>query len=406
MVIIADRMAKVRYPIRDVVAAAKKLEAAPGPKMLNLSIGDPDAYDFDTPAYVKKALYAAVEKGFNGYADSSGYLDLRKAVCQDNSKKGIDCTAEQVIVTTGTSEATNMLYGAMLNPGDEVLVPAPCYPQYENLAYYYGAKPVFYPLDEQNEFHPHFEELEKLVTKKTKMIVSINPNNPTGAVMGGKETKKFVEFAAENDLVMVSDEIYDQMVFGEKIVSAASLSKEAPIITLNGISKNYLSPGWRVGWMSFSNFKDSALPAAVTQLCRLRLSAPLPMQVAAVEALQNEKEYAVEKKKMLEKLRKRRDLAHKRLNELPGVSCVLPKGAFYAFPQLHDEKANGGKGVWQDDKQFVYELLEKERVLTVFGSGFGESAGSKHFRIVFLPTESELNEAFDRIGKFLKAKGF
>lgn len=401
MVLVAERLAKVSYPIRDVVAAAKKIDGTPGPKMLNLSIGDPDAYDFDTPAYIKKALYTAVEKGFNGYADSAGYFELRKAVCEHNARKGFEGTPEQVLVTCGTSEATNMLYGCLLNPGDEVLVPSPCYPQYENLAYYYATTPKFYPLVEEKEFEPDFEALEKMVTPRTKMVVAINPNNPTGTVTGRNATKKFVEFAAAHGLVMISDEIYDEMVFDEKTVSAAALSKQVPIVTLNGLSKNFLAPGWRVGWMSFSNFQEGSLQAAVTRLCRLRLSAPLPMQVAAVEALRNDKEYEVEKKKMLEKLRSRRDLAFKRLNELPGVSCVKPKGAFYAFPQLHDEK-----GVWQDDKQFVYELLEKERVLTVFGSGFGQKPGTKHFRIVFLPTESELNEAFERIERFLKSKGF
>ncbi len=388
--------------------------------MIWLNIGDSNENDFDKPDYVKKALVKALENRMGGYADSSGYLPLRKAVAEGNKRKGFDTPAEKILVTSGTSEATNMLYGCLLNPGDAALVPSPCYPQYENMAYYYGAEPLFYELDEENNFQPDFDSLEKIVEKtngenggskkgknKIKLLVAINPNNPTGAVMEEKTVRKLVEFAGEHGLLLVSDEIYDEMVFGKKPRAAASLSNDVPTVTLNGLSKNFLAPGWRVGWASFSNFEDDALINAVAQLCRLRLSASYPAQFAAAEALNNTGEYEIERKKMVEKLRARRDLAYQRLNELPGVSCAKPEGAFYAFPQLHDGGGEmGRKGVWEDDKKFVYELLEQQRVVTVFGSGFAQKPGTKHFRIVFLPQEKVLEEAFSRMEKFLKSKGF
>lgn len=410
---VAQRLQKIRHPTRDVVPTARKVAGEAGPEMIWLNIGDPNAYDFDTPGYVKKALVRALENRMGGYADSSGYKPLREAVAESNRRKGFDSPAEKILVTSGTSEATNMLYGAMLNPGDGVLVPSPCYPQYENMAYYYDAVPKFYELREEEGFQPDFDSLRKLVEKnngmgsdsngknKAKLLVAINPNNPTGAVMEEKSVKKMVEFAGEHGLVLLSDEIYDEMVYEKKAVAAASLSQDVPTVTLNGLSKNFLAPGWRVGWASFSNFDDDGLQNAVAQLCRLRLSAPLPAQYAAAEALNNTAEYEGEREKMVEKLRARRDLAFKRLNELPGVSCAKPEGAFYAFPQLHDAKA-----VWEDDKKFVYELLEQQRVVTVFGSGFAQKPGTKHFRIVFLPPESVMEEAFARMEKFLRGKGF
>jgi len=395
-------MSKVAYAIRDVVVAAQKFDGKPGPQMLKLNIGDPNAYDFDTPQYIKQALYNAVEHGkFGGYADSSGYLPLRQQIVESNALKGIKTGVEDVLVTTGTSEATNMLYGAMLNPGDEILVPSPSYPQYENLAYYYGATPKTYEMSEEKGFQPDFDSLEKAVGPRTKAVVVINPNNPTGAVHDKATLHKFIDFAAKHKLVLISDEIYDSMMLDGKHVSTASLTKEAQIITFNGLSKNCLAPGWRVGWATFSNFADSTLRSAVEQLCRLRLSAPYPAQVATAAALSDRKQYDESVRLTLAKLRPRRDMAFKRLNEISGISCAKPQGAFYAFPQIHDTH-----NTWKTDKEWVLQLLEEQRVLTVYGCGFSEKPGTKHFRIVFLPNEQILGEAFDRIEKFMKNKGY
>lgn len=393
-------MQRIAYAIRDVIARAQELEKQER-SVLKLNIGDPNAYDFDTPAYVKQALCEALEKRMGGYADSQGLARLREAVVKNNKKQGFASFADNVVITTGLSEATNMLYGCLLAKGDEVLVPSPCYPQYEMLAYYYGATPRFYELVEENGFQPDFDGLRKQVSEKTKALVLINPNNPTGSVLERKQLQEFVNFAGEHSLVVLSDEVYSEMVLDGRHVATASLAHDVPTVAMNGLSKNFLAPGWRVGWITFCNFADNDLRNAVVQLCRLRLSASHPAQYASAIALENEKAYAQAKKEMLGKLRRRRDLTAKRLNETHGISCIKPHGAFYAFPQVHDEK-----NFWRDDNEFVYQLLEEKNILTVFGSGFAEKPGTKHFRVVFLPPEQMLASAFDAIEEFMKNKGF
>ncbi len=396
----AKRLDGITYAIRDVVAASTELEKQ-GRTILKLNIGDPNAYDFDTPEYMKKALHEAIDGRHNGYADSQGLVRLRQAVVSQNKRRGFDSEAEDVVVSSGLSEAVNFAYASLLNPGDEVMAPSPTYPQYEALAKFYGAKNVYYELVEENGFQPDVEQLRKLVTTKTRAIVLINPNNPTGSLLPEKEVRKFIDFAAEHKLVVMADEIYSEMVFDEPAVAAASLSKDVPILAMNGLSKNFLAPGWRMGWVTFCNFPDDSVKKAFVQLCRLRLSASNPVEHASAVALENTAEYEPAKNGMLAKLKKRRDLAFKRLNGIPGISCVKPGGAFYAFPQIHD-----GKGVFESDKQFVYDLLNENGVLTVFGSGFAQKPGTKHFRIVFLPPEETLEQAFGEIEKFMRKRGF
>ena len=396
----ASRMDGITYAIRDVVAASSALEKQ-GRTILKLNIGDPNAYDFDTPEYVKKALHEAIDHRLNGYADSQGFLRLRAAVVGQNKRRGFDSTPEQVVVTNGLSEAVNFTYASVLNPGDEVMAPSPTYPQYEALAKFYGAKNVYYELVEENEFQPDVDDLRRHVTAKTKAIVLINPNNPTGSLLPEKEVKKFLDFAGEHKLVVMADEIYSEMTYDEPAVAAASLSKDVPIIAMNGLSKNFLAPGWRMGWVTFCNFPDDDVKKTFIQLCRLRLSASYPVEYASAVALEDTAAYEPARKTMVETLRRRRDLAFKRLNEIPGMSCVKPGGAFYAFPQIHDEK-----GVFADDKQFTYDLLNENGVLTVFGSGFAEKPGTKHFRIVFLPPEETLEAAFGEMEKFMRKRGF
>jgi alanine-synthesizing transaminase len=200
--------------------------------------------------------------------------------------------------------------------------------------------------------------------------------------------------AGEHNVLIISDEIYDEMLYGKTHHPTASLTRDVPVVTMNGLSKNFLAPGWRIGWISFSNFEDDDLKEGVLRLCRLRLCAPSPPQYASAAALREENP---ERNKELQKLRSRRDLTAKRLNEIDGISCVKPEGSFYAFPRIHDSK-----GVWRDDKQFVLELLREKGVLTVYGVGFAEKPGTKHFRIVFLPNEQILGEAFDKIEEFMK----
>lgn len=397
---LASRIEHVTYAIRDVAVAAEALERK-GRKILKLNIGDPDAYDFDTPEYIRKAMGEAVEKRLNGYGDSQGLARLREAVVKENRRNGIRCAPGDVVVSAGVSEAVQMLCGALLDPRDEVLVPSPGYPQYESLVNYHGAVPRFYELVEEKGFAPDLSQLEGTDMRRAKALVIINPHNPTGGVLEKKQLAGLLEFAAEHKLVVFSDEIYSELVFDAKHTAAASLARDVPVVTLSGMSKNNLAPGWRVGWMTFTGFEDSGLKEAVLQLCRLRLCANMPAQYAAAVGLEHEKDNRAAYGETLRKLRRRRDLAFKRLNEMPGLSCVKPEGAFYAFPRIDDHRK-----AWKNDRQFADELLREESVLTVFGAGFAEKQGTKHFRIVFLPPEEVLEEAFARIERFMRKRRF
>jgi len=388
---IAERVQKVQYAIRDVMNEAAKVEAS-GKQVFKLNIGDPNAYDFDTPNHVKKSVYNAVENRNNGYCDSQGVKELREAISADNKRKGIDCSAENVIITSGLSEATLMLFGAMLEKGDNVLLPSPVYPQYEALAKFFDGEPRFYACDEQKKWKPDVDDLRKKIDSKTQAVLIINPNNPTGAVYDAKTLKEIIAAAGEHEIPVLSDEIYDRIIYDKPHASTASLTKDVPVITMNGLSKNYLAPGWRIGWITFNNFTNDSLKEAVMRLARARICAPTPFQHAAVNALTQENP---EEKESLAKLRERRNLTYERLNEIPGLSCCKPEGAFYAFPQIT-------KGPWKTDKEFVLQLLREKNVLTVWGEGFHEPQNTKHFRIVFLPEENILEKAFNAIEEFMR----
>jgi len=388
---IAERVQDIQYAIRDVMDEAQKVEAS-GKRVLKLNIGDPNAYDFDTPAHIKKALYNAVENRKSGYGDSQGVKELRDAITADNKRKGIACTPDDVVVTAGLSEATLMLFASLLEKGDNVLLPSPVYPQYDALAKFFDGEPRFYSCNEENEWEPDVDDLRKKIDSKTQAVLIINPNNPTGAVYDTKTLKKIIAVAGEHEIPVLSDEIYDRMLYDKPHACTASLTKDFPIVTMNGLSKNYLAPGWRIGWITFNNFTDDSLKDAVMRLARARICAPNPFQHAAAHALTQANP---EEKESLAKLRKRRDLTYKRLNEIPGLSCTKPEGAFYAFPQIT-------KGPWKTDKEFVLQLLREKGVLTVWGEGFHEPQGTKHFRIVFLPEERVLEAAFDAIEEFMR----
>ncbi len=391
---IARRLDGVTYAVRDVVAEAQKLEKQ-GHKILKLNIGDPNVYDLDTPDYIKDALDKAVRAGFNGYSDSQGYLPLREEVCHYNKTKGFDSTPDNVVVTSGLSEAVNLLLGAMVEPGDNVVIPSPSYPLYDAFVSYYGGEKRLALLDESNGWAPDVDDLRKKVDENTRAIVVINPNNPTGSLYPEKVLRDVIAVAGEYDIPILADEIYDELVYEKKHTSMASLTKDVPIVSMNGLSKNFIAPGWRVGWITFCNFPDDSLKNAFMQLARIRLSSSFPAQVASLEALKNRKAYAEAKKQFIPKLQKRRDITYKRLNEIHGLSCVKPEGAFYAFPRINE-------GPWPTDKEFVLQLLREKQVLTVYGIGFAEPHGTRHFRTVFLPNEQVLEESFNRIDAFMK----
>lgn len=402
-IIPAERTNQVSYAIRDIVVKAKEIEAT-GKKILYLNIGDPPVYDFETPKYLRSIVSNKILASETGskinvsrYCDSMGIEEARETIAQDAvNRKGIKgITKDNVVVSSGASEAITLCISALINPGDNIMTPSPGYPLYSGqIPAYHGEINPYY-LNEEKGWQIDFDELERNVNPGTKAIVVINPNNPTGAIYNKKSLQNILKFARKHNLVVFSDEIYDKLILDDKEhISLASLSKEVPVITFGGLSKNYIMPGWRVGWAIFHDPSDimGDYREAVNKLLRARLCAPHPQQHMIAPALKGDDGHL---DLVLEKLHRRRDITDQMLNDIPGISCVRPEGAFYAFPRIQLPDQVG-------DKEFVLELLEKTGVLVVFGSGFGEKPGSNHFRIVFLPDDLTLKQAYERLANFTK----
>jgi alanine-synthesizing transaminase len=382
----------VEYAIRDITLHARQYEKS-GRKIIYLNIGDPVKYDFPTPDHIKKALIDAILNNFNYYADSEGILELRQAIVKKESLKGLSITVEDVLVTNGISEGLDMVAASIVEPNSEILMPGPYYPPYASYVKFYGGKPIEFRLTEDGT--PDLDDIKSKITSKARALCIINPNNPTGEVFNSKNLKQLIDVAAEHDMYIICDEIYDKLVFDQEFTGIGKVAKDAPVILLNGFSKVYLMTGWRCGYICMNSDCQELenIRSNIPKLARVRIAANLPVQKAAVAALQGPQTYIA---KTVSKLKKRRDLVVKRLNEIDGISCKLPNGAFYTFPKI---LFNG----WKDDKDFVLDLLNKTGILTVHGSGFGE-LGKGHFRIVYLPNEQVLQEAMDKLGKFINSK--
>lgn len=382
----------MEYAIRDITLHARQYEKS-GRKIIYLNIGDPVKYDFPTPDHIKKALIDAILNNFNYYADSEGILELRQAIVEKESLKGLSITVEDVLVTNGISEGLDMVAASIVEPNSEILMPGPYYPPYASYVKFYGGKPIEFRLTEDGT--PDLDDIKSKITSKARALCIINPNNPTGEVFNSKNLKQLIDVAAEHDMYVICDEIYDKLVFDQEFTGIGKVAKDAPVILLNGFSKVYLMTGWRCGYICMNSDcqKLENIRSNIPKLARVRIAANLPVQKAAVAALQGPQTYIA---KTVSKLKKRRDLVVKRLNEIDGISCKLPNGAFYTFPKI---LFNG----WKDDKDFVLDLLNKTGILTVHGSGFGE-LGKGHFRIVYLPNEQVLQEAMDKLGNFINSK--
>jgi len=394
----SKRSQGVSYAIREVLVPARKLKEQ-GVKVLHLNIGDPNKYDFDTPQHIKDALYKASTEGHNGYAPSEGDPELVQAIINRERKRNkVDYASSDVCVTTGVTEALQILLPASLDPNDELLIPGPTYPQYSLITQVNDALPIPYRCIEEENWQPDVDQIRKLVSNRTKGIVVINPNNPTGALYPKKVIKEIIDIAGEHHIPVISDEIYDDLTFDGTQQATASLAKDVPVITFNGFSKVYLMPGWRMGYILFHhNGELDEVQDAFLRIARSRLCANSICQRACVSALTGPQDHI---KQVNDKLRKRRDFAYKRLNEIPGISTAKPDGAFYIFPKIEDMQ----KGGWKTDKDFVLDLLHTSHVLTVHGSGFCDTYGKGHFRAVILPDEHTLEQAFDKIEAFMKQR--
>lgn len=395
---VSKRTKTIEYAIRDIIGFAKNLEKQ-GKKILYLNIGDPVKYDFDTPAYLKKALCDAVNSGANWYATSEGERDLREAICEKEKRvNNIDITPEDVVVTAGVSEAIQMTMAAIVENGDEMLMPGPIYPPYMSYTQFYEGKPVFYRTIEAEGWRPDIDDIRKKINKKTRAIIIINPNNPSGALYDEKTVKEILNIAAEHGLLVLSDEIYDRIVYEKKFVSTTHIAKDMPIVGLNGFSKAYLVTGWRLGYLYFHDptgqLKD--LKECVQKETRIRLSSNTPVQKAGITALRGPQDSVSE---MVNQLRQRRDYTVKRLCGINGISCTKPEGAFYVFPRI--EKI-GSK--WKTDMEFVLDVLNNAGVLVVPGSGFGQAYGSGHVRIVFCADMETLEKSMNNLEEFMKNK--
>jgi tyrosine/nicotianamine family aminotransferase len=395
---VTSRAKTIEYAIRDVAVHAKQV-AKTGKTIFYLNIGDPVAFDFDTPAHVKQALAQAVEEGNNYYSPSEGIPELRQAIAEKEARvNGVDVSAEDVIVTSGISEGIQMMLAALIDEGDEILLPGPSYPPYISYAKFFGGKPVTYEIVEEEEWRPNIDDLRKKISEKTRAVAIINPNNPCGALYEEKAIKQIIDVAGEHGLPIISDEIYDQITFNRKFVSTAHLSKDVPVIGLNGFSKVHIMTGWRLGYAYFHSQHGELeeLKQCVEKESRIRICANTPVQKAGVAALNGSQDHVRE---LVEKLRVRRDYAWKRLNEIEGVSCAKPQGAFYVFPKIH---AVGSR--WKTDLEFALELLKETGVLFVHGSGFDPVYGAGHVRSVFLAPVETLEKAFYEVERFMKKK--
>jgi alanine-synthesizing transaminase len=389
------RAQRVEYAIRDVMVKAEEVRKS-GKKILYLNIGDPVRYGFNPPQHIKEALEKAVEEGQNYYSPSEGLRELREAVAEkENRLNGAHIDSAKIVITTGISEAIMFLMASIVNPGDEVLVPGPCYSPYMAYAKFFDGKPVTYRTVEGRGWAPDLADLESKISERTRLLVIINPNNPCGSVYSKAEISKMLELAAQHNLMVAADEIYDRIIYDGAFTSVSSLAKDVPLIGLNGFSKAYLLTGWRMGYIYAQDPEDKLAGVwdGIQRLSRVRLCASTPAQVAAVEALRGPQDHI---KEMVSKLRQRRDFSWKRVNEIPGLSATKPGGAFYLFPRIELGKK------WKSDEEFVGELLKETGVLVVHGSGFDPIYGKEHFRAVFLPDENMLAEAFQAVEEFMK----
>ncbi len=394
-----SRASQIEYAIRDVVVPAAKLEAE-GHNILKLNIGDPLAYPgLPTPNHMIDAYHKALIDQQNGYSPAYGISELRDAIAEDENNKqngGWNCAADNVYICHGVTEALQVIFAAFLNKDDEVLAPGPHYPPYMAYPQLFSGKTVEYRLDPDNDWSIDFEDLESKMNDRVKLLVLINPNNPTGNVISKEELDKIIDLASKwQNCTIISDEIYDRLNFNGNHYSTASRSTNVPVITLNGVSKVYYAPGWRIGYMALhdpSN-KLSDIKDGLERLLRSRLCASTPAQYGYLAGLKGDDSWMQD---YLTTVRKHNDLCLEQIYTIDGISVQAPQGAFYMFVRItHD--------YWKDrDKEFVLKLLHDKHVLLVHGSGFSKEYGKGHFRMVFLPSEKILKDALTRIDQFLQ----
>ena len=387
---VSARISGFTYAIRNIVAEARKVEAS-GRPVRYLNIGDPIPFGFQTPPHLVDAAVRAMRDGHNGYTASVGIEPARTAVAAEYCRRGMPVTPDRVVLTAGTSEGIELALAALADAGDEVLVPTPTYPLYTAVLAKIGARPVCYRTDPSNAWLPDLDDLKRRMSPATRAIVMIDPNNPTGAVYPESTRRAFIELADHAGVPILADEVYGDLGFDGPTPLLGSLAPDAPIISFSSLSKAYLAPGWRAGWLAVgrSDRLDDTL-AAIKKLADGRLCSPGPMQYAIEAALTGDRSH---QQVFVQELRIRAELTVSRLRQIPGVRCVAPQAAFYVMPQI---ELPAGK----TDEDFVLGLLRSKGILCVYGSGFGTAPEEGFLRIVFLAPPDELNAIYDDLEAF------
>ena len=389
---VAARVDRFSYAIRNIVAEARSVEAR-GLRVRYLNIGDPVAFGFQPPPHLIEAAVKAMRDGHNGYLPSPGILEAREAVANDYAARGVPVSADRVLITTGTSEAIDIALNALVDEGEEVLVPTPTYPLYTAVLAKLNAQPRYYRTDINRDWLPDLDHLRSLITPRTRVLVVIDPNNPTGAVYPPAVRRALVELAEAHNLAIVADEVYAELGFEGSIPLLATLEPDAPIISLSSLSKAYLAPGWRTGWMVVGpTARLDPVLAAAKKLADGRLCSPGPMQYAVTAALNGDRSHQVS---FRQALAERARVTTEAFNAIPGMGCVAPRAAFYAMPFV-------SLPTGRTDEDFVLGLLRETGILCVYGSGFGMPPEQGTFRIVYLADPKELSKIYADIGAFTR----
>lgn len=389
---IAHRVSTFSYAIRNIVAEAQRVEST-GTRVRYLNVGDPNAFGFKTPPHLIAAVERAMRDGHNGYGPSAGITAAREAVATELTSHGFPISADRALITAGTSEAIELVLSALVDSGGEVLVPMPTYPLYTAVLAKIDARAKFYRTDPSRGWQPDLDHLKSLVTPATRALVIIDPNNPTGATYPASTRRELLELADRHNLVVLADEVYGDLGYDGPIDPIGKLDPDAAIITFSSMSKAYLAPGWRTGWMGVGRTRrlDPAL-AAIKKMADGRLCGTVPMQFAVAEALLGDRSH---QPIFRGELKKRAEVTARSLNAMPGMTCVAPIAGFYVMPQVALPPG-------RSDEDYVLGLLRATGVLCVYGSGFGMPKDAGFFRIVFLASPDELHEIYGLMGDFTR----
>ena len=388
----ASRIERFSYAIRNIVAEAQRVERA-GRTVTYLNIGDPIPFGFRTPEPLVEAVRQALADGRNGYVPSPGIPSAREAVAEEWTRNGFPATAERVLITAGTSEGIELALTALVDAGDSVLVPTPTYPLYTAVLAKIGAEPLYYRTDPGRGWLPDLDHLESLITPRTRALVVIDPNNPTGAVYPAATRRALIDLSERHGLTLLADEVYGDLAFDGPVPPMGSLAPDAAILSFSSLSKAFVAPGWRAGWLVAGRTSrlDPAL-AAIRKLADGRLCSNGIVQYAIAPALKGDRSF---QRTFREELRERAAVTSRAMNGIPGFSCVPPAGAFYAMPRVSLPPG-------RTDEDFVLALLRSTGILCVYGSGFGLPAADGFFRIVCLAPPAELRTIYDAMGAFAR----